>query len=677
MVDQLRRGLLEILRAGAARSRLLLVLDDLSAADDESVALLGRALEDADIGPLAILAASRSSLPEGQHWSRLTEVALGPLSHDACVELVRGALGDEIDDDRVSIIAGRSEGNPFWLEELIRMEASGADALPETVVASVQARLERLPSEARRMLRAASVFGPTFPVSPVRALAGLSKDAARRALDALTEADLVFSTGDSFALRHDVIRSAAYEMLTTSDRRAAHAAAAAWLEGQDGHDPRFVADHYELAGLSDRAVEHHGRAAETALAFCDFSGAMERAKRALESATGDETRAWLHQTRAEAAYWGSMPDVALENALEVTRLATRASGPWLEAMRIACAVAVRKGRMARVLNIAADLAETEPLSGHERALAATQARLASYTFLAGDAELAKVLLEHAEAHQSVLGPDLILSATIHDARARRAELAGDFQAERRERSAACEMFREIGDRRRECIARANLGVAELHMGLYEDARASLEHARWLAVDLGVGAAAAAAECNLGHVLALSGERELGRAMLASAAARSRVSGNRRFEGACAAHLARLELSLDRPAQALKAAEDAARLLETSPMLRGYALATLAEALMACGDLASARPPAEEAVAAARAEKLEEGDVYARVVHARLLAAAGETAEARAAVEEALAQIRERVASLDDPRCRRAFLERIPENVEAAHLARHLASKEAR
>jgi tetratricopeptide (TPR) repeat protein len=260
---------------------------------------------------------------------------------------------------------------------------------------------------------------------------------------------------------------------------------------------------------------------------------------------------------------------------------------------------------------------------------------------------------------------------MHDARARRAELARDYVAERRERRISCAIFREIGDRRRECIARANLGVAEMHLGLYEASRASLEEARWLAMDLGVGAAAAAAECNLGHVLALAGEHELGRTMLASSSARSRATGNRRFEGACAAHLARLELSLDRPDHALRAAEDAVKLLDSAPTLRGYALATLAEALLACENVERARPLAEKAVEDARADILEEGDVYVRVVYARVLAALGDTSEATTVITEALREIAARAEHLDDEECRRAFLERIPENAEATALARHL------
>jgi tetratricopeptide (TPR) repeat protein len=672
MADQVRLALLAVTTRGATRRPMLLVLDNLDAADGETLDLVGRALSDPRTGGLAVLAASRAKLPT-LAWPELSEIHLGPLSRDACIEVVQNALGDDVDEHRAAILVERSEGNPFWLEELVRMEASGAsDALPETVVASVQARLERLPKDARRLLRAASVFGLEFPLLPAGTLAGLRGEAIERCLAALVEAELVFPGAlGTYDLRHDVIRRAAYEMLTDVDRAAAHAAAAAWLESVEGHDPRLVADHYELAGLADRAVSHHGRAAEIALGFCDFGAAVERAERALSASSDGETRGWLHYIRAEAAYWVGEPDLAVSDADEVLRLLPEGTPRWLDAKRIECGVYVQRGEMGRVIAIARALEATMPAAGHERALAATMARLASHTFLAGDADLAKRLLAKAEAHVDAHGADPLLEATIHDARARRAELSRAYVGERQERRLAGDLFEAVGARRRLCIARTNLGVAEMHIGLYEASRASLEEARALAIDLGVGSAATAAECNLGHVLSLAGEHDLGRSMLASSSARSRATGNLRFEGACAAHLARLELAVDRNVEAIRAAEEAVALLESAPTLHGYALATLAEALLAREEGERALPLADRATRAARTGVLEEGDIYTLVVHARVCAVLGRTEDAKALLAEALTEIDARAEQLDDAESRRAFLEAIPENVVARALMRDL------
>src|SRR5580700_5265556 len=84
--------------------------------------------------------------------------------------------GPSLADETVTRLAARADGNPFYLEELIRAVAErghGAlDALPETVLAMVESRLATLAPEARRALRAGSVFGDVFWPAGVAALLG-------------------------------------------------------------------------------------------------------------------------------------------------------------------------------------------------------------------------------------------------------------------------------------------------------------------------------------------------------------------------------------------------------------------------------------------------------------------------------------------------------------------------
>src|SRR5262245_56655376 len=82
-------------------------------------------------------------------------------------------LGDGAERTLVDRLVRLSEGNAFYLEELIRAAAEGKSShLPETVVAMVQARLDVLDDEARRILRAASVFGEVFWAGAVTRLLG-------------------------------------------------------------------------------------------------------------------------------------------------------------------------------------------------------------------------------------------------------------------------------------------------------------------------------------------------------------------------------------------------------------------------------------------------------------------------------------------------------------------------
>jgi tetratricopeptide (TPR) repeat protein len=677
MRDQLRRTIRTIARDTLGFGPLLVVVDDAQFGDRESLDALALLLEESDENAgLCVLASVRDDVGVAPAWRGAHRVALGPLPTEARLELLLGALGESADVSRLALLASRSEGSPFWLEELARTEAEGAtEELPATVVASVQSRLERLDRDARRLLRAASVFGGVFPLAPAAALAGLSRGSKEAALRALVDAEVLVEAQDGrFDIRHDITRRAAYGMLTEEDRLAAHAAVARWLESEDGSEPRLVADHFERAGLAREAVPHHAKAAVVALRSSDFGGAKTHAARGLEGSSEDETRGVLYHVLAEAAYWAGDTDGALEHAANVRRLAAPGSELWLDAARIEGALAIRRGLMDDVLGIARSLAEAEPVPGGERAFAGTAARLASHTYLAGDGALAGRLLARAEALLAASSERWpVVLATLHDARARRAELAHDHVGERAERREAVWAFDEVGDRRRGCISRTNLGVAELHLGLFEEARRSLEDARTIAVELGLEVAAAAAECNLGLVLFFVGDEARARLMLDASTARSKIAGDKRFEGACAAHLARLELAAGRVTGALHAGEEAARLLASSPTLEGYALAALADACLATGDVVRAVASSEQAAESARARALEEGDLYARLVHARALRAAGRRDEAVAALRETADELRARAARLDVPEVRRAFLERIPEHAEILALERELGT----
>src|SRR5262249_45680976 len=98
-------------------------------------------------------------------------VALRELTRKNATLLVRARLGDA-DGDRVRRILDRGGGNPRYLEELVAAELAGSTMLPETVAMMVESRLEGLGTDARRVLRAASVFGDTFWRGGVEALLG-------------------------------------------------------------------------------------------------------------------------------------------------------------------------------------------------------------------------------------------------------------------------------------------------------------------------------------------------------------------------------------------------------------------------------------------------------------------------------------------------------------------------
>src|SRR5262249_56060457 len=118
--------------------------------------------------PWMVLALARPEVHEvfPRLWDRpiVQAIRLEALGRKASERLIRQVLGDRAGKDTVERLARQADGNAFYLEELIRTAAEGKDAgkdaaLPETVIAMVEARLARLPFEARRVLRAASALG--------------------------------------------------------------------------------------------------------------------------------------------------------------------------------------------------------------------------------------------------------------------------------------------------------------------------------------------------------------------------------------------------------------------------------------------------------------------------------------------------------------------------------------
>src|SRR5262249_43058669 len=153
----------------------------------------------------------------------LQEQRLGELSRHAAESLVRSALGSGADARQVAEIVDRGAGHAFYLEELIAAAAEGrGHALPETVLAMVESRLFALDPDARRMLRAASIFGDVFWQGGVVALLGgaMASSPSEHLLSMLADAEIIVRCPQStlegeseYRFRSALLRESAYAML--------------------------------------------------------------------------------------------------------------------------------------------------------------------------------------------------------------------------------------------------------------------------------------------------------------------------------------------------------------------------------------------------------------------------------------------------------------------------------
>jgi predicted ATPase len=235
MGEYMERAVFAWLSRESARQPLVVVLEDFHWADSGSVARVETAISQLTDRALFVLALARPEVLDQfpRLWERpaVQEIKLGPLTRRASERLVRAVLGDKTESGVIARIVDRAGGNAFYLEELIRNAAEGGEAMPETVMVLATSRIERLEPDARRILRASSVFGEAFWANGVASLLGgettvpswLDVLAGREVLDRARESR--FAGEAEYRFRHAILRDAAYAMLTEGDRKAGHSPA--------------------------------------------------------------------------------------------------------------------------------------------------------------------------------------------------------------------------------------------------------------------------------------------------------------------------------------------------------------------------------------------------------------------------------------------------------------------
>lgn len=361
MTDQMRAAFLDFLNAECAKRPVLILLEDLHWGDRPTIQFLDVALRELQDKPIFVLALGRpevrETFPELWAHRKLVEIHLKELGRRAIERLVRHALGEHVPRETIERFVRLSEGNAFYLEELIRFSAERrAGELPDTVVAMVQSRLGTLDEMARRLLRAAAVFGEVSWTGGVAALMGdVERRVVQEGLSQLVESELLtkrkqsrFLNEDEFAFRHALLREGAYGMLTEEDRVLGHKLAALWLESSGEDDALLLADHFENGGDAERAAHHYERAATRAYLSGDSAAAVAHAKRGLACVSAPESRVELLGILCMARFWQlEHLAAALPYAEEVLRIAKHGSSPWIFGMVIQLNDALMKGDVAR------------------------------------------------------------------------------------------------------------------------------------------------------------------------------------------------------------------------------------------------------------------------------------------------------------------------------------------
>ncbi|APR79789.1 Adenylate cyclase [Minicystis rosea] len=680
MNDAMRAAWEDFLAAECAARPVILVLEDLHWGDLPSVTFTDAALRHARAAPLMVLAVARPEVharfPDLFAGRDLEELRLGALTRRAAEKLVRGALGDDAPEDVVRLVLDRAEGNAFYLEELVRAVSEGdVENLPETVAGMVEARLDALDVEARRVLRAASVFGRVFWVGGVAALLGVDMETVSVALAELQKSEVVSRRREArlpgeveMSFSHAIVRDAVYATLDDTDRARCHRLAGAWLAVRGAPDAVVLAEHFTRGCAEAEASAWWRRAAEQALEGNDLAHAVERAERGVIAGALGEQLGALRLIQAEAHRFRGELAQAEARAAEAIALLPKGSPAFLRAASELAAAAGLLGHVERVEAVARALPADAPDPRLRSAVLVCLCRAAVPLFWAGHAA-ADSLFARVDALSdpiATLDPDA--RALAHFSRATRALHAGRPEEHLLEQRAAEAAFTAGGDARNALGRRVAVGFAEAELGLFAEAEATLRAALTAGERLGVFNITVRAQNNLGHVLGRLGRLDEARAVEERAIEGCVAQGDPRLESASRLYLAEiLWLAADRDG-AEREARAALALSSTAPGARARALGLLGRILLDAGRAAEALAPAEDAARLLDAlGRIDEGESSIRLALAEALAATGDAARAREAITLAATRVHARAATVSDPARRASFLA-IPENAETLRLA---------
>lgn len=338
-----------LLREAAHARSLVLVLDDLHWADAPSLLLLRHVVRSADRAPLLILGTYRdtevqegdplaSALAELRRARLLDSLRLDGLDAGDVATLIR-ARGAQVEGELARAVAERSEGNPFYVEEIVRHLDEGAElAMPESVKDLILRRLRGLAEQDRRTVAAAAVIGAEFQLDVLEGVTGTNGEELLDSIDRAVAERVLVELPEAvgrYAFAHTLIRETVYEQLSVTRRARLHLRVGEALEelhaGRLDDDAAMLAHHFAQGGDDARSFEHQLRAARTAArvyaleaAFTHYGAAFETGTRLSLSAETDERmrrlpleRGWVRQMAGDAEAAIADYGAALESAREV------------------------------------------------------------------------------------------------------------------------------------------------------------------------------------------------------------------------------------------------------------------------------------------------------------------------------------------------------------------------
>lgn len=288
---------------------LLLCLDDLHWADRPSLLLLQHLARRLGKAPLLIVATYREAEVDETHAlyavvaqlrrERLQEtLSLSGLSLDECAALIDSLAAGPVDAGVGRAICERTEGNPFFVEEVVRrLQSEGRDfadksladadwGIPEGLRQVIGLGLSRLSAPTRGMLQTAAVLGAAFPFDLLAEASGLESGQLTDSVEEAEQAGMLRPEGEGYAFGHALMREMIYDDLSLPRRRQLHAHAAQAMESRNNissaFGPEAIGHHWRQAGKPAQALLHLLRAGDAAISLAAWEDATRHWEAALE-----------------------------------------------------------------------------------------------------------------------------------------------------------------------------------------------------------------------------------------------------------------------------------------------------------------------------------------------------------------------------------------------------------
>jgi class 3 adenylate cyclase/tetratricopeptide (TPR) repeat protein len=407
-----------LIGAEARRRPFVLVLENLQWIDadaEDSLKLFVKGLTPCTM----VLVTYRPEYDEG--WlaqagvTRIHLDPLGPVNAGRLLDQLLGAAPALA--PLKSLLIERGGGNPFFLEESVRDLAQGgvlsgergryrlerpvtAVHVPSTVRSVLEARIDRLAPEDKRVLQCASVIGEQVPSGLLEGVADLPGDEMLASLARLRQAEFLEEQAlfpePVYAFRHALTHDVAYGSLLHDRRRALHGRALAALERRHAAGPADVVE----------ALAHHARQAEL------WDQAVRYARQAGVRSAADRDAVAFFEQALDAL--GHLPDDAAHRALAVDLREELAR------------VLIPLGEQPRIVSLLREAQSLADAAGDHARLARTLALLATAYWEVGDSTGAIETGERAVAAAERVGePDLRVIANFSLGGAARA--LGDYR----------------------------------------------------------------------------------------------------------------------------------------------------------------------------------------------------------------------------------------------------------